>query len=118
MSILEIEKRIIEEAEAEAARLRKGSEAKIRDLGKLHAQKLAEVREQSLRQAQRQAAAVKRSQVVPARLTARKALLAEKQKILSKIYAEIKKVKKLSDAEVGKLREDSEVKAASILFGE
>jgi vacuolar-type H+-ATPase subunit E/Vma4 len=117
MSILEIEKRIIEEAEAEASRIKAEAEARIREHNQLHARKLEEVRSEITREAERRAEEARRSHLVPARLKARRDVLEEKQTILSKIYAEIKKAKKLSPAEAKKLREETEVKAANILFG-
>ncbi|MEE8637459.1 MAG: hypothetical protein V3T21_00245 [Candidatus Margulisiibacteriota bacterium] len=117
MSIQEIEKRIIKEAEAEASKIKKDAQEKIQQLEKVHAQKKEEIRAGLTREAQHKAEEVKKSYLVPARLKARKALLEEKQKILGKIYNEIKREKKLSAAEIGKIREESEIKAAHILFG-
>lgn len=117
MSIQEIEKRIIKEAEAEASKIKKEAEEKIRQLEKVHAQKKEEIRAGLMRKAQRKAEELKKSYLVPARLKARKDLLEEKQRILSNIYNEIKKEKRLSAAEIGKVREESEIKAAHILFG-
>ena len=117
MSIQEIEKRIIKEAEAEASKIKKEAEEKIRQLEKVHAQKKEEVRTRLMREAQRKAEEVKKSYLVPARLKARKNLLEEKQRILSNIYNEIKREKRLSAAEIGKVREESEIKAAHVLFG-
>jgi V/A-type H+-transporting ATPase subunit E len=117
MSIQEIEKRIVQEAEAEAAKIKKEAEEKLRQLEKVHAHKKEEVRARLMREAQHKAEELKKSYLVPARLKARKALLEEKQKILGRIYHEIKREKKLSAAEISKIREESEVKAAHILFG-
>ncbi|MFH1347795.1 MAG: hypothetical protein ABIH22_03805 [Candidatus Margulisiibacteriota bacterium] len=118
MSILEIEKKILEDAREEAARIKKESQDAIRQLEKTHTKKRAEIKTDSARQNDTRAEDVKRSIVVPARLEARKALLEEKQNIIGKIYNEIKKEKKLSPAEIAKIREETEVKAAKILFGE
>lgn len=117
MSIQEIEKSIIEEAKDEASKIEKEAERSIQQLEKVHEQKKTELKAAILKEAMRKATEVKRSYLVPARLKAKKALLEEKQKILGKIYHEIKKNKKLSAAEISKLREETEVKAGSVLFG-
>ena len=118
MSITEIEKSILQEARMEASRIKLEAESEIRRLDKFHAEKKEEVKGAILKEAQRRAEEAARSHIVPARLKAKRALLQEKQRLLEKIYAEIKKNKKLNDAEIGKLREESEVKAAAKLFGE
>lgn len=118
MSIQEIEKRILQEAEAEAAKVRKEGKAEIQKLAKFHTEKAQEVKAGLAEEARLKAEEIKRSYLVPARLKARKSVLEEKQKILKGIYDDIQKEKKLSVAELAKLREDSEVKAAQILFGE
>lgn len=117
MSIKEIEKRIIEEANAAAAALKKEGDENLAQLGKVQAEQKAELKAGIIEAARRKAEEVKRALVVPARMAAKNALLEEKQKILGSIYKEIKREKKLSGAELVKLREDSEVKAAKILYG-
>lgn len=117
MSIQEIEKRIIEEAKDEASKIIKEAEGSLHQLKKVHEQKKTELKAEIMKEAKRKATEVKRSYLVPARLKAKKTLLEEKQKILGKIYSEIKKEKKLSTAEINKIREETEVKAANILFG-
>jgi len=118
MSIAEIEKSILEEARAEASRIKLEAKNDVRQLEKFHAEKKEEVKGAILKEAQRRAEEVARSHIVPARLKAKRALLEEKQRILEKIYQEIKKSKKLTDAEIGKLREETEVQTAAKLFGE
>jgi V/A-type H+-transporting ATPase subunit E len=117
MAIAEIEKSITQEARTEASRIKLEAENSIRQLEKFHAEKKEEVKSAVLKEARRRAEEVKRSHIVPARLKAKKALLEEKQRILGKIYTEVKKSKKLSDAGISKLREETEVKAAAKLFG-
>jgi len=117
MSIQEIEKSILKEAKDEASKIIKEAEISIQQLKKVHEQKKAELKAEIMKEAARKAAEVKRSYLVPARLKAKKGLLEEKQKTLGKIYSEIKKEKKLSTAEANKIREETEVKAANILFG-
>ncbi len=118
MSIQEIEKSIIEEAKDEAFKIEKEAEKSIQQLEKVHQQKKAELEAEISKETMRKAAEVKRSYLVPARLKAKKALLEEKQKIIGKIYHEIKRNKKLSAAEISKIREETEVKAGSVLFGQ
>ena len=117
MSFAEIEKRILAKAEQEAVKTSQETQVEIKKLAKLHAEEMQEVKAQILKEAKAKAEAEKRSILVPARLDARKALLEEKQNIIGKIYAEIKKEKKLSGPETTKLREQTEIKAAEILFG-
>lgn len=118
MSIVEIEQRINEQAAAEAGKIKAESERVITELVKMHNLKKEEDRIELLEEARRRAEEVKRSHLVPARLKAKKGLLEEKQKIISGIYREIKKEKKLSESEVARLRDETEVKAAAILFEE
>lgn len=117
MSIQEIEKRIIEEAQSEASHIKKEAEREIEKLEKFHIQEKEEIRTNILQEAKRRAEEIKRSYLIPARMTARKAMLEEKQKILEGIYSEIQKEKKLPAAEIAKVREDTEVKIAKILYG-
>ncbi len=117
MSITEIEKSILEEARAEASRIKLEAGNDVRQLEKFHAEKKKEVKSTILKEAQRRAEEVKRSYIVPARLKAKKAVLEEKQRILGQVYEEIRKSRKLSEAEIVKLREETEVKAAAVLFG-
>ena len=118
MSIREIEKRIIEEANAEASSIDEEAQRSRRQLEKVNEQKQKELRQAILEEGQRKADEIKRSHLVPARLKARKAVLEEKQKLLAMIYDEVKKQRKLSGAEIKKVREETEVKAAGLLFGE
>ncbi len=117
MPIQEIEKRILEEAEAEASKIKKEAEEDVQRLERFHAQKKEEVKTEILQNAQKKAEEIRRSCLVPARLKAKKALLEEKQKIIGQIYKEVQKEKKLSAAEISRIREGTEVKAAAILFG-
>lgn len=116
MSIKEIEKRIIQEAEAEAAKINKQVEQQIKQLDQVNTRKQQEVKAQIRQKAEQKAAEAAKAIVVPARLEARKTILEEKQKAFSGIYQEVRKEKKLSAAEIDKIREQTEVKAAKILF--
>ncbi|MFH1826100.1 MAG: hypothetical protein ABH823_02260 [bacterium] len=117
MTIQDIEKKIISSAEAEAEKIKAEAQAQVQDLEKIHQATTAELKAERLAAARQKAEGVKRAILVPARLAAKKALLEEKQQIMKTLYAEIKKDKKLSNAELIKLREDSEVKVANILYG-
>jgi vacuolar-type H+-ATPase subunit E/Vma4 len=117
MSIWEIEKRILEEAAVEAEKAKSECEHTVLQLEKVHARNKEEIKGELLAAARRKAEEAKRSHLIPARLHARKAILEEKQKILSGIYKEIKKEKKLSVPEIQQIREQTEVKASGVLFG-
>ena len=118
MTINEIEKRIIEEAEAEALKIKEEADNNIRQLDKVHQQKKEEIKLEILKAARQEAEAVKTSLLVPARLKGKKSLLLEKQQILGELYARVQKENKLKDAEINRVREDSEVNVGRILFGE
>jgi len=118
MSIWEIEKRILEEAAAEAEKAQAECEHTVAQLEKVHAQNKAKIKGKLVHAAEQQVEEAKRAELIPARLQARRLILEEKQKILSGIYKEIKKEKKLSGPELQQLREKSEVAASEILFGE
>ncbi|MBU1026656.1 MAG: hypothetical protein KKA31_02885 [Candidatus Margulisbacteria bacterium] len=117
MSIQEIEKRIIAEAEVEAAKIKKETGASIHQLEKAQAARNKDIEAEMNKTTQLKAEEIKRSILVPARLKAKRVMLKAKQDVLSEIYKDIQKAKKLSAAELNKLREDSEVRAAEILFG-
>ncbi|MBI4896646.1 MAG: hypothetical protein HY832_03820, partial [Candidatus Aenigmarchaeota archaeon] len=94
------------------------AEQEMQNLKQVHASKVAEIQSRHAAETQNKAEELKRSFLVPARLQAKKALLEEKQNIITKIYAEIQKEHKLSNAETARIREESEVKITQILFGE
>ena len=117
MALQDIEQRIIKEAEAEAAKVRQEAGAK-QDLEQADFErKAAALRAAKERETRLAVEAAERGQLVPARLEAKKALLEKKQKIISNLYKEVAKSKKLSLPEVSKVREASEVKVAQILYG-
>ncbi|MCX5751743.1 MAG: hypothetical protein NT099_08810 [Candidatus Saganbacteria bacterium] len=117
MSIKEIENRIVEEAEKEAAGIRSAGEKEIQALLKAYASKKETLRQKTKNDREKRTEEIQRSHLVPARLGAKKELLEAKQKLLGQIYAEIQKEKKLSQAEAHQLREATEVKAVQIMFG-
>ena len=116
MSIQEIEKRIIEEAESQALKIKRECEKKIQELEEINQRETEETKAKILEESLQKAQDVKRAHLVPARLKARKAVLEEKQRFLSDIYNEIQREKKLSAAEIKKIREETEVNASQILF--
>ncbi|MBU0672685.1 MAG: conserved oligomeric Golgi complex subunit 6, partial [Candidatus Margulisbacteria bacterium] len=113
----EIEKKILQDAGAEANKIKQESEQMIRKLNQSQEQKMTELRAAGERETALRVEEAKRAILVPARLNTRKALLEEKQKILGSIYNEIQKEKKLSPAEIARIREETEVEAAQVLFG-
>jgi V/A-type H+/Na+-transporting ATPase subunit E len=117
MSIQDIEKKIVEEAEAEAAGIKKERDQRIEMLDNVHSGDKKELVKKLLGKAKQKAEDKKRSILVPARLTAKKELLKAKQEIIASLYQEVKKEKKLSDIDLSKLREESEIKVAEILYG-
>jgi len=107
MSFAEIEKRIINEAEAEAEKIRKTAEeeaAEIETKGKEKAEKL---RRQILAEAQKKAEEEEKAILVPARLAARKRLLEEKHKILNEVFSRLSP----------EVREKKEIEVAGFLYG-
>lgn len=116
MSIQAIEKKILEQAQAEADKIKQDSQTLINELEQVHERDTRELTSKAREHAEQKAAAAKRAILVPARLAARKSLLEAKQKIIGSLYKEIKKEKKLSQAELENLREKSEAQAAAILF--
>ena len=118
MSIQDIEKSILAKAQAEAKKIDQDSADKLALLEKTQAQKLASLKSRRQQEILHQAASLERSILVPARLNAKKSLLQAKQEILSKLYADIQKEKKLSLPEITQLREETEIKASQIIFGE
>ncbi|MFC1571504.1 hypothetical protein ACFL31_03030 [Candidatus Margulisiibacteriota bacterium] len=117
MSLKEIENRIIREAAEEASRIEAQAEAQAQGMEKSHRAKIEAMKAERQKAARQKAEEAKKSIVVPARLNAKKALLEEKQRILNEIYSGIQKENNLSDAELAKLREASEVTAAKVLYG-
>lgn len=117
MSIKEIENRIIKEAETGASKINDTSEKNLQQIEKVHSRNKSELAAKIMRDATLKAEETKRSYLVPARLKAKKAILEEKQRILGQIYTDVQREKKLSNPEISKLREESEVLAAKILFG-
>jgi vacuolar-type H+-ATPase subunit E/Vma4 len=116
MPIQEIEKRILEEAQAKALKINQEADKKIKQIEEAGLRKIEETKAKILDEARNQAEEVKRYHLVPARLKARKEILEEKQKYLSDLYNEIQREKKLSAADINRIRDESEVKASMILF--
>ena len=117
MSIAEIEKSILEEAQAGAAKIKVETDEHLAQLEIFYLQKKETLRKAILTSAQRNAEEIKRSYLIPARLEDKRLRLETKQTILQQLYAEIGKEKNLSSLELSRLREETEIKAAQILFG-
>ena len=117
MSIVEIENKIIEEAQAQAQKIKADCDQQIAQLENEHAQKKAKLKTKLLEKTKRLEEDAIRAQLVPARLKARREKLLEKQKFLTGIYNQIKQKENLSEAETTRLRESTEVAAAQVLFG-
>lgn len=117
MSIAEIEKNILEEAQAEAAKIKAETDEHLQQLESIYLQKKEAVRKTISTSAQRKAEEIKRSYLIPARLEDKRLRLETKQTILLQLYAEIGKENNLSPLELSQLREATEVSAAQILFG-
>ena len=108
MSLIEIEKRILAEAQVEARKIHEESEHSMKILDAAHYRKIEELRAQILKDAKRRAEEMKTSILVPARLKHKKAVLLEKQKIMNELYR----------GRPEQVREETEIRAARILFGE
>lgn len=118
MPIQELEKRILDEAQAEAEEIKSLARQETQKRNQVQASKIQDLKNQVQTENQRKAEEIKRLHLVPARLHAKKALLEAKQDVLTRLYAEIQKEHNLSAAETKRLREESEVKVTQILFGE
>ncbi|MBN2058597.1 MAG: hypothetical protein JW782_07360 [Candidatus Saganbacteria bacterium] len=118
MTLKDIEIKILEQARFEADAIKAEARESQAKYVKNHEERIAEIEQTARKQARAKADAAKRSILVPARLAARQKVLEAKQALLSGLYSEVKKEKKLSEAELNDLREASEVKAAAVLFNE
>ncbi len=117
MAIQDIENKIIEEANKRAAEIEAENKKEMEKLNKFHQKEKQALQDKILREAERKAQNAQRSILVPARMTASKTILEEKQKIISQVYDQVQKEKKLAKADLEKLRELTEIKAAQILYG-
>jgi vacuolar-type H+-ATPase subunit E/Vma4 len=107
MGLAEIEKEIDREASAEAVKIKaKGQEEAARIVSEAHAA-ASKLRHELLAEAAREAEEAKLAIVVPARLEAKKKMLAEKHRILDELFAG------LSD----QVRQAKEAEAIKILYG-
>ncbi|MFH1362240.1 MAG: hypothetical protein ABIH69_06265 [bacterium] len=116
MSLQEIEKRILAEAEAEAANIRAQNKNELDQLAKFQAEQKAKLIATIDDEAGDEALRIKRLVLVPARQKSKKLVLEAKQNIIGALYADIQKQKNLSNAETNKIREESEVSVAKTLF--
>lgn len=116
MGIKEIEEKLLEEAQAKAGEIESRAQTELEKLKTIHEEQKQNTKDKILNAARLQAESIQRGILAPARIEAKKALLEAKQRIIGGIYEEIRKEKKLSPAELGNLRERTEIKAAQILF--
>jgi len=116
MGLAEIEKQILKEAETAAKKIRFENKEELGRLDKLHQENLARLKKASEHEATALAERASREVLVPARQKAKKALLEEKQRILSALYTDIQNEKKLANAEIARVREESEVNVGKLLF--
>ena len=87
MGIAEIEAKILEEAEAEAERIREKAEAEVSRIEAEAREKSEKIRQDILSKAKRSAEDLNRAITTPARLNAKKILLTEKHKIIDEVFA-------------------------------
>jgi len=118
MSIDEIENRILAEAKAEEEKIKAEAETAVRQMESVHTSRLESLKQELAERARKKAEGLQRSILVPARQNARRGILEAKQNILDQLYLEIKKRKNLPELEIKRVRENTEVRAAQILFEE
>lgn len=107
MGLADIEKRIIEEAEAEARKIKSRSAEETSRL-EAEAKKTAEAqRRQILAEAGQKAEEEKKAILVPVRLAAKARLLEEKHRILEEVFAGVPP----------EGREKKEIQVAKLLYG-
>jgi len=107
MGIAEIQKQIIEEAEAEAEKLRQKAEVEVQIIAEQGHHAASQKKVEVLAQARRMAEERTRSILTPARLMAKKMVLEEKHHLLDEVF-------KGASVEV---REAHLIKAAEFLYG-
>lgn len=107
MGIAEIKKKILEEAEEKAARLRTDTEKEIaRSQGEAKL-KAEELRRKILAEGARQAEEGKRGLLTPVRLLAKQRLLEEKHRLLDLVFTGVS----------SEVREKKEIEVARYLYG-
>lgn len=107
MGIAEIQKQILEEAGAEAEKIRQKTEAEVKIIEEQGRQAAKGKKAEILAQARRLAEEKTRSILTPARLQAKKMVLEEKHRLLDEVF-------KGAGAEV---KEANLIKAAEFLYG-
>jgi len=117
MTIQDIENKITEEANKRIAQIETENKKEMAKLDKFHQEQKQAMQAGILREAEQKAQSLQRSILVPARMKASKAILEEKQKYISQVYDQVQKEKKLTKADLEKLRELTEIKVAQILYG-
>ncbi|MBI5699297.1 hypothetical protein HZC35_03180 [Candidatus Saganbacteria bacterium] len=107
MGIAEIKKKILDEAEEKAARLRAETEKEIgRNLAEAKLQ-AEELRRKILAEGARQAEEEKRTLLTPVHLLAKQQLLEEKHRLLNLVFAGMS----------AEIREKKEIEVARFLYG-
>ena len=107
MGFADIEKKILDSAQAEAQKILKEAQAQAAEIlsqGKLNAQNRYD---ELVKEAHKKADDIKRSLLIPARLEAKKELLSVKQEIMDEVFKGIPQ----------KIREEKEIEVAEILYG-
>lgn len=107
MGIAEIQKQIIEEAEAEAEKIRQKTETEVKIIEEQGHNAASRKKVEVLAQARRMAEERTRSILTPARLTAKKMVLQEKHRLLDEVF------KGASE----EMKEANLIKAAEFLYG-
>lgn len=107
MGLADIEKKIIEEAEAQARMIKSRAAEEISRIEEEAKEKAREIHAIILREAKQSALEVKTGILVPARLAAKARILQEKHKILDEYFAGVSP----------EAREKKEIEAAKKLYG-
>ena len=107
MGLAEIEKRIIEESEAEARKIKSRAAEEASRIEEEARAQAGEVHEKVLREARQKAAEEKTAILVPARLAAKAKLLQEKRNLLDEVFA----------GTAPEVRDKKEIEVAKLLYG-
>jgi V/A-type H+-transporting ATPase subunit E len=107
MGMTEIKEKILEEARAEADRIRQGAEAEAERITREAMAESEKIRALSLTQARQAAAEEKLARIIPARLEAKRLLLETKQQLLAEVFSGLPP----------EVREAREIEVAKHLYG-
>ena len=106
MGIQDIENKILEDAQAEALKIKKSAEEQASLISQEFVNKAEEEYQNILKKAKLKAGALQKSIIVPARLEAKNSILAEKHKLVDEVFK----------GKNPKKREESLEKVANCLF--